>query len=359
MRKANGTHAGSGRRRCIAIGRPTRRSLLQAGDQARRVPPVAAGGLDVGIELIDEGGQRQTSAAPPRLVENDAEILAHPVDRETEVELAGRHGLPAILHLPALGGPLGDGGDGLFDVEARRLGEVDGLGEALHHAGDADLVDHLGELPRARRPEVDDHLRIGAHHRLGGGKAVVVAADHDGQRAVLGAGLSAGHRRVEEIEAEGGRLFLELAGDAGRRGGVIDEDGARLHAGEGAVRTEHDGAEIVVVADAGEHEIGLRRRLARRRRGASAEGIYPGLRLGAGPIVDRHVVAAARPKMTGHRVAHYAESEEYDLCHHQPHLSICSVFAYCRERMSLPHLAKDAVANQMAAMPRRGEPFCR
>ena len=36
---------------------------------------------------------------------------------------------------------------------------------------------------------------------------------------------------------------------------MVDEDRAVLHAGEGAVGAERDRAQIVVVADAAEHEI--------------------------------------------------------------------------------------------------------
>ena len=41
-----------------------------------------------------------------------------------------------------------------------------------------------------------------------------------------GAGLAAGHRRIEEVEALGLGGGVELARDVGRGGGVVDEDGA-------------------------------------------------------------------------------------------------------------------------------------
>lgn len=96
----------------------------------------------------------------------------------------------------------------VFDVEVGRLGEVDGFGEALHDAGDADLVDHLRELPRARRaPGGRSSWRRTASPARPCGEALVVAADHDGQRTVLRASLTAGHRRIEKVEAEGNGLF--------------------------------------------------------------------------------------------------------------------------------------------------------
>jgi hypothetical protein len=45
---------------------------------------------------------------------------------------------------------------------------------------------------------------------------------------------------------------MELAGDLGRGGGVIDEDGALGHAGKRPVDVDGDLAQVIVVADAGE-----------------------------------------------------------------------------------------------------------
>ena len=65
------------------------------------------------------------------------------------------------------------------------------LGQSLDHAGDGDLVDHLGQLAAARGPHMPDRLGIGREHRLDPGKRVRIAADHDTQLAGLGACLSA------------------------------------------------------------------------------------------------------------------------------------------------------------------------
>ena len=72
-----------------------------------------------------------------------------------------------------------------------RLAKCERLGEALDQAADADLVDHLGELAGARRPDQVDRSRIGFDHRLGFAEIGLVAACHDGEGAVFGAGLAA------------------------------------------------------------------------------------------------------------------------------------------------------------------------
>ena len=79
--------------------------------------------------------------------------------------------------------------------------EVQRLGEALHDARDRDLVDHLRELARARGPDQAHRLRERADHGLGRRERLGVAADHDRELAVLGAGLAARHRRVEAVHA--------------------------------------------------------------------------------------------------------------------------------------------------------------
>ena len=113
------------------------------------------------------------------------------------------------------------------------LREVDAFGEALHQAGDADLVDHLGELAGAGRAHQADHAGIGVDDRLGAvRRSLRLAAAHHGQHAVFGAGLAAGDRRVDEAEALRLGGVVQFAGDIGAGGGVVDQDCARLHAGE-------------------------------------------------------------------------------------------------------------------------------
>ena len=81
--------------------------------------------------------------------------------------------------------------------------------------------------------------RVSGDHLLGLRERSRLAAAHHREHAVLGAGLAAGHRRVDEIEAAGFCLGVQLARDLRRGRGVIDHDGALAHAGEHAVRAEH------------------------------------------------------------------------------------------------------------------------
>ena len=193
---------------------------------------------------------------------------------------------------------------------------MDALGEALHQARDADLVDHLGELAGAGGPEPLAHPRIGAgDDRLGALVGILVAAAHHGEHAVLGAGLSPGHRRIDEFEAGlfGGRI--ELAGDVGGGRGVIDKGRALLHARERAVGAECHAPQIVVVADAAHHEILALSRGLRGCRGLAAELLGPLLGLCRGAVIDGHLVATLLDEVTCHRKTHHAETEKSDFSH--------------------------------------------
>ena len=124
----------------------------------------------------------------------------------------------------------------------------------------ADLVDHLGELAGAGRPHQADHARIGVDDRPGLVEIVLVAADHDGQHAVLGAGLAAGDRRVEEARSRAPPAFSASSRATSAEAVVLSMKTApffiALKAPSWPIVTV---AQIVVIADAGEDEILARR----------------------------------------------------------------------------------------------------
>ncbi len=199
-----------------------------------------------------------------RLLEADAEVLAHPVHGEAEVELALVHGLAAVLHLPRLRRALRDHVEHEVRVEAGLLRERDAFGEPLHEAGDADLVHHLGELSRARGTQQRDRAAIGIHRGLGALERAFLPAAHHRELAVLGARLAPGDRRVDEVDALLLRGLEDPARGVGRRGRVVDEHRALLHAGERAVLAQGHLEQIVVVAHADHHEVAVLRRGCRR-----------------------------------------------------------------------------------------------
>ena len=192
---------------------------------------------------------------------------------------------------------------------------MDAFRQALHQPGDADLVDHLRKLAASCRPHQPDHARIGVDPRPRFLEDLRLAAAHDGQHAVFGAGLAAGDRRIDETAATGAGGGVEFAGNFGAGRGVVDQDGAWLHSGKDAVGAGGDLAQVVVVADAGEDEIGVARRLRRRRRRCAAIDLGPAFRFGGGAVIDRHGMAALVPQVSRHRKTHHAEADERHICH--------------------------------------------
>ena len=106
--------------------------------------------------------------------------------------------------------------------------------------------------------------------------------------------LAARNRRVDEAEAEFCGFRVQLARYVGGGGRVIDEDRARLHAREGAARSQRDRAQIIVVSDAGENEITPRSRFTRGRSARPAMPVDPAGRLGRSSVVDDDAVAGGR-----------------------------------------------------------------
>ena len=137
------------------------RGFAQQADQARRVPATAALRAAPGVELVDERRHRQRRAVGARFRDADAQVLAHPVDGEAEIELVGDHRLAAVLHLPRLRRALADHVEHAQRRRARpSRAKLMPSDERLHQPRDADLVDHLRELAAAgTRPSASPRAR--------------------------------------------------------------------------------------------------------------------------------------------------------------------------------------------------------
>jgi hypothetical protein len=198
------------------------------------------------------------------------------------------------------------------------------LGQPLNDPGDAELIDHLGELPGARGADQVDRPGISVDHRPGALEILLAAAAHDRECAILRPRLAAGDRRVDGADAALRAGGEELAGDHGRRGGVVDEEAAGSEPGEGPLLAQGHGAQVVVVADAGKGHLGALGGGARRRGARTAMPSMlrdPGLGLGFCPVIDRDLVPGGGD-MPGHGIAHHAEPDEGDLGHASPLFSI-------------------------------------
>ena len=119
------------------------------------------------VELVDQRRHRQRRAIAPRLGEADGEILAHPVDGKAEIELALDHGRergsPSARIAPR---PWRWSRPRLGDRARRGCAKLSPSDERLHQPGDADLVDHLGELAAAGGAHQRHGAAVMRHHRL-------------------------------------------------------------------------------------------------------------------------------------------------------------------------------------------------
>jgi hypothetical protein len=92
---------------------------------------------------------------------------------------------------------------------------------------------------------------------------------------------------------------------------VVDEHSARFHTGKCAVLTEDHAAQVVVVAHAGGHDIGVAHGFGRGGRMTAAIFLRPLLCFGRRAVVDGDRVTGAL-QMTGHGIPHDAQTEKGD-----------------------------------------------
>ena len=183
------------------------------------------------------------------------------------------------------------------------------LGQPLQHAGDANLIHHLGELAGTDTAHAPHSAGVAAKHWLGGRERRGVATHHDRELAVLRARLATTHRRVEKPAATLRRGRRELLGEFRGRGGVIDEDGTGFQAGEHTVGRQRHAPHIGVIANAQAHDVGIGG--GRGRGGGRGANVFSKPSLGAygRAVVHAHRVAGGG-QVPRHRIAHHAEADE-------------------------------------------------
>src|SRR6266545_1831275 len=104
---------------------PAGSGSAQPTDQARGVPAPAAHLRYFVVVARDYLSDRQGSAVLSGRLAADSQIFAHPIDRESEVELVIHHGFAAVFHLPGLRGAFRDHVEHELGVKARLEGEVE------------------------------------------------------------------------------------------------------------------------------------------------------------------------------------------------------------------------------------------
>ena len=105
---------------------------------------------------------------------------------------------------------------------------------------------------------------------------------------------------------------------------MVDIDPTGAKPGKHTVLAEHDAFDVRVVAHASEYDLGALGGFPRGCSHAAAELAPPLLGLRARAIMHRHLMAVL-DEMTGHRIAHDAQSDKRYLRHSSPFT--CSLIA--------------------------------
>src|SRR5262249_52771302 len=145
----------------------------------------------------------KSRAIAARFLQAEREVLAHPIYGEAEIEFPFAHGHVAVVHLPGLRRPLANDLNGGIWIKSGAPGEMKAFGKALQKPGNADLIDHFGNLAASSRTHQPACTGVCADYRPGPLKILLCAAAHDAERAVFGPRLAARNRRVDEACAAG------------------------------------------------------------------------------------------------------------------------------------------------------------
>ena len=142
-------------------------------------------------------------------------------------------------------------------------GEHQCLAHRFNIQRDDDLVAHFAGLPVADTAHQRDVLAHQCKQRLGAFKRRLVAADHDGQRGVLGTRFGASDWCVQEVRAACRKRLADFDAGIRRDGAAIRNHGALADGVDQAVGAEANFFHHGGVADAQEDEIGAFRRFPR------------------------------------------------------------------------------------------------
>ena len=210
----------------------TRVSVVdQQMHQARGVPAVAAAGLDLGIELVDQSGERAGGrrCAWPRPGRCRDPCASNP-RRSRNRTCRRAWSTPGSPSARLWAAPLEMVSISLAPSSPARAAKFSPRPDPGATPAMQIWLTILASWPEPWSPSKHAGAGIGVDHRLGAVEGGLLAADHHRQLAVLGARLPAGDRRIEKIDAGLLGLLGDLAGDLGRGRRMVDQHRALVHA---------------------------------------------------------------------------------------------------------------------------------
>ena len=217
--------------------------------------------------------------------------------RDAADSLAGRR--PPVEHL-----------DQLVPRDAERFTQLQRADRTAQIRAEQQVVQDLRALPGAEWAEVHDRVGVRGEHRPAPFDHLLLAADHDQQRALLDCGAAAGHRRIDDRDALCTSLFSDLAARVGVDCAVDGDDASFGESGQHAVVPVEHLPDVVVTDNAQAHQIAGRGHV-RRRRSCLRRSVRVRLQAGLSPGPQRGLEAALGDSPS-HGPALAAQSDESD-----------------------------------------------
>ena len=149
-------------------------------------------------------------------------------------------------------------------IDAQRLPEPQAFIVRRHAGPQDEVVHHLADLPRARRPQMEDVRRECTENGSAALEGIGVARAVDEELARRRSRFPARERDVEENELSLGKARSEPLRIARRNRRAERDDKARPRALEHAVLAEDDFFDLAVETDHDDDELARLRELARR-----------------------------------------------------------------------------------------------
>ena len=115
-----------------------------------------------------------------------------------------------VFHLPGLRCPFGNDFEHLPDIQPATAGKIQPLRQPLHQAGDADLIDHLGQLAAPHRSHQAHSTGVTIDDRSSLVKDLLRPAHHHSKSPVFGSCLTSRDRRIQKSDTAVGALGSEF-----------------------------------------------------------------------------------------------------------------------------------------------------
>ena len=276
----------------------------------------ATDGIEHVVERKGHVGAGQCELAVVGVSERQAQILNEVLDHKAGLVVAVERLGRQALHGAGLAGAAQDHLAGLLQIQAVELGKCHGIGHADHAGAQRHLVGELGRLALAGAIEAADVGREGGEDVADRGD-VILGGTHDSrERAGNRTRLAAGDGAVKRHAAGDLGGLGNVARELGRARGEVDQDRARLGAGQQAVARQVELLDLGGIAHHGKDDIGACRGLGRRI-GPNGAALDKCGGLGLGAVVDRDGIAGVQD-VAGDGGTHDSGADECDgelVCH--------------------------------------------